>query len=116
MRSLAILVVAIAMACDLANVEPPDFSGLGQLAEEYCEQTGHVDCGTVYACETPADNELGRVEYCWAHDVRELEAVHGRCAPSPHERFDVGNVCLWCCDATCAIQACNAFSGCWCPP
>lgn len=93
-------------------VEPEDLSG---IADAYCAANPHLPCGKVYACATPADNELGLIELCVPQfiDVSAVEAVHGECQLSPHERFAGANLCWWCCGEGCT-RGCNAFDGCFC--
>lgn len=105
-------------------VEPEDLAG---LAEAYCLANPTLPCGKVYACQTPADTDIGLVEVCIPQifdgvggvsdvDVAFAEAVYGDCELSPHERFvSKGTwLCWWCCGEGCGA-GCNAMSGCYCP-
>ena len=84
--------------------------------EAYCAIGDDPRCGEVYACDTPAENEVGLVEICIsdATPIDEAEAVYGPCELSPHERFDaLGHRCYWHCDEG---GGCNAYNGCFgCP-
>ncbi len=108
-----ILVLAL-VACDDVVVVP-DPGDLADIAEQYCADHPELPCGHVYACTTPADNELGRVEVCISRwqDVAEAEALYGPCELSPHERFSESHLCWWCCGEGCG-RGCNSYSGCLC--
>lgn len=115
-KLIALLLVLV--ACDQAR-------GAGDLLKGGATAVGvahgevlcaiHPDkCGRVYACETPAENELGQIEICIQIDrpIADAEAIYGHCELSHHERFDNGNLCYWHCGEG---AGCNAYNGCWCP-
>ena len=110
MRALILLLLVGCTQVIEATTDPED---LAAGAEAYCAANPHLPCGHVYACEQPADNELGRVEVCvlgpW-RDVPEVEAVYGPCEPTPRH---VG-LCWWCIGEGCTA-GCNALTSCWDP-
>lgn len=80
----------------------------GQVAEWVACPTSLIDCGHVYVCATPADNELGVVEICvdvddQPGDLDAAEAIYGACEPTPRHQ----GLCIWCP----AGAGANAFNG-----
>lgn len=82
----------------------------GQVAEWIACPTDLIDCGQVFACSAPADNELGVVEICidvddQPEDLDAAEALYGACEPTPRH----SGLCIVCPDGA----GCNAFNGCF---
>lgn len=80
----------------------------GQVVEWVACPTHLIDCGQVFACATPADNELGVVELCidvddQPGDLDVAESLYGTCEPTPRHQ----GLCIWCPDGAGG----NAFSG-----
>lgn len=86
----------------------------GHLVQWIACPTDLVDCGHVFMCEAPADNELGHVEICVDDDhpeqLADVEALYGACVPTPRHE----GLCLFCCGPNCGRGA-NAFNGTYCP-
>jgi hypothetical protein len=89
----------------------------GTVADAIACPVGLFDCGHVYMCDTPADNELGLVEICINDDeddgteqIESAEAMYGECEPTPRHQ----GLCRHCCGADCGRGG-NAFNGTWCP-
>lgn len=89
---------------------------VGGAAAEYivCPVFPGLNCGHVFMCATPAENELGHVEICVdddddsKDDLALAEATYGTCEPTPRHQ----GICIWCPEES----GCNAFSGCFnCP-
>ena len=114
----ALVLVLALTSCDQAlNVGKASVAG-GPVAaaEAYCAIADDARCGQVYACELPADNELGQIELCVSDltPIADVEAHFGPCALSHHERFDLlGHRCLWRCPSQAGA---NAYNGSFCPP
>jgi hypothetical protein len=109
---LALLVIVLA-AC--SSVKQVGGEVGGHLAEWIACPTDLVDCGHVFMCAAPADNELGHVEICIDDDdhpeqVQDVEAVYGECILTPRHE----GLCIMKCPPNTGA-GCNAFSGCWCP-
>lgn len=107
MRLLILLALASCTAIE---------TGAGHVAEFVACPTDLIDCGHVYMCEAPADNDLGHVEVCINDDREGGDAValaeleFGTCAPTPRHQ----GLCIWCCGSDCGRGA-NAFNGTFCP-
>lgn len=107
-------------------VQPDDIvspDDLESIAEAYCLAHPELNCGKVYACQTPSDNPIGLIELCIPQPdatnplkptLEQAEAEFGACDLSPSPRFDKGNLCWWCCGPTCGPGS-NAYSGSYCP-
>ena len=113
---LALLLLTLAACEQASNVGKVVVAGGPAAAiEAYCAVADDARCGLVFACEEPADNELGQIEICVSDttDITEVEEKFGACVPSPHPRFEaLGHRCLWRCPSQ---GGCQGFSGCWCP-
>jgi hypothetical protein len=111
--TMAITIAVALSACGFAK----DVGGEvgGTIGEVIACPVGLFDCGHVYVCDTPAENELGLVEICindddHPEDVESAEAMYGACEPTPRHQ----GLCWWQC-GTGAHRGGNAFSGTWCP-
>jgi hypothetical protein len=87
----------------------------GQLAEWIACPTDLIDCGRVYQCAAESDTPSGHVEICIDYDdqpeqLDEIEALWGRCEPTPRHQ----GLCVMRCPPETGA-GCNAFSGCYCP-
>jgi len=87
----------------------------GTAAEWIACPTDLIDCGHVYMCEAPANNDLGHVEICVndddaPEDLDAVEAMYGDCELTPRHQ----GLCLYCCGAGCGRGG-NAYDGTWCP-
>lgn len=85
----------------------------GTLTEYTACPLGVFECGHVFMCEAPADNELGRVELCIDDDdhpeqLTAIELLYGACVPTPRHE----GLCRYGCEPH---KGCNAKSGCFCP-
>jgi hypothetical protein len=110
--AMAVTIAVALSACGFAK----DVGGEvgGNVAEVLACPIGLFDCGKVFMCDTPAENELGLVEICVDHDdhpedLDAVEAKYGACVPTPRHQ----GLCKFCCDDDCGRGA-NAFSGTWC--
>lgn len=82
----------------------------GTAAEWIACPTDLIDCGHVYECAAPADNDIGHVEICIDDDdqpeqLDEIEAAFGHCELTPRHY----GLCVYCPEE----RGCNAFNGCW---
>ena len=122
MRVAALILLAACTAEEALEVSTGEDPN--EYATRYCKER-NLQCGRVYAFETPADNPLGRVELCvMSDDLPAAEALYGASELSPDPRFDmwyalgVEPFCLWSCPAP--EHGCNAYGGndikaCFCP-
>lgn len=120
MPRLIVLAALLAACMDTAK----SVGGLigGTAADVVLCPTDLVDCGHVYMCAAPADNELGHVELCIDDDsydgwweLESAERMYGTCEPTPRHQ----GLCIVTCFEPSPLpggQGCNAFNGCWCAP
>ena len=115
---IAALILVGCFGCQKVAEETVGRKTIAEIAEEYCTSHPELPCGHVYACDTYADNRIGKVEICIPNftDVSVAEASYGFCELSPDQRFldKESWLCWWCCGEGCG-RGCNAYSGCFCP-
>jgi hypothetical protein len=103
------LALVVFMMTGCSSVE----SAGGAVTEFVACPVDLIDCGHVYLCEQPADNELGHVEVCIDDDtdgqLDAAERTYGACLPTPRHQ----GLCSYHCDSG---KGCNALTGCYCPP
>lgn len=103
----AVLCLALAACAETKQVA----GTVGGTVAEFiaCPVIPGLDCGHVFVCATPADNELGLIEICIDDDndektaLADAEAVYGACEPTPRHQ----GLCIWCPDG----KGSNAFNG-----
>ncbi len=107
------LVLALMCACGPVKSVAGEVGG--HLAEWIACPTDLIDCGHVYLCAAPADNEMGHIEICVndddsPEDLEAVELLYGQCDLTPRHE----GLCRWCCGPGCGRGG-NAFNGTYCP-